>query len=196
MADQKGPDYDFAAGPQLFEATIEGEQRSLVAAGQKSGYLFAWDRESGEPVWYSSIGYGGVDGGMHGEASIGEDRILAWSNNGYLHTMDPTKHTLSVKALDPATGDYLWVKNHAHPAWIHSAGFLANDVYFVGSLDGVLRAYNAENGEQIWKTETPGPITASVWAEGGIVVVPTGAAKLFGDWANGQNTMTAYALPE
>lgn len=196
MADQKGPDYDFAAGPQLFEATIGGEERMLVGAGQKSGYFFVWDRETGEPIWFSSIGYGGIDGGMHGEASIGEDRILAWSNNSYVHREDPTKHPLSIKALDPATGDYLWVKNQAQPAWVHSAGFLASDVYFVGSLDGKLRAYRADDGEEIWSTQAPGPITASVWVDTNLVVVPTGAPKLFGGWAKGRNTITAYALPK
>lgn len=196
MADQRGPDYDFAAGPQLFEATIDGETRALVGAGQKSGFFHAWDRESGERVWSTSIGYGGVDGGMHGEASIGEDRILAWSNNGYVHRADPTKHPLSIKALDPATGAYLWVNDNAQPAWLHSAGFLANDVYFVGSLDGTLRAYSAESGERVWSAEVPGPITASVWVDGDTVLVPTGTPELFGDWASGQNTITAFALAQ
>ena len=34
-----GPDYDFGAAPQLFEAMIDGEQRPLVGIGQKSGPL-------------------------------------------------------------------------------------------------------------------------------------------------------------
>jgi polyvinyl alcohol dehydrogenase (cytochrome) len=43
MADQRGPDYDFAGGPQLFEAEVNGTPRKLVGAGQKSGIFYAWD---------------------------------------------------------------------------------------------------------------------------------------------------------
>jgi polyvinyl alcohol dehydrogenase (cytochrome) len=46
-----GPDYDFGAGAQLFEATIDGQPRKLVGAGQKSGLYWAFDRATGDPVW-------------------------------------------------------------------------------------------------------------------------------------------------
>ena len=196
MAMPEGPDYDFAGGPQLFTATLDGEPRLLVGAGQKSGFFHTWDAMTGEPLWATSIGYGGVDGGIHGEASIGTDRIIAWSNNSYLHTKPPEDFPASIKALDPATGSHLWVNDKAQPAEINAAGFLSGDVYFLGSLDRNLRVYNAQDGSQIWSTETPGPIITSVRADDGRVFVSTGAPKLFGDWAGGKNTVTAFGLPE
>lgn len=78
--DQKAPDYDFAGGAQLFTASINGQPRKLVGAGQKSGISYVLDAQTGEIVWESTIGYGGVEGGMHGEASIGEGTVLVWSN--------------------------------------------------------------------------------------------------------------------
>ncbi|MFZ3585030.1 PQQ-binding-like beta-propeller repeat protein [Loktanella sp. DJP18] len=196
MAMPEGPDYDFAGGPQLFTAVIDGQPRLLVGAGQKSGIFHTWDASTGEPLWATSIGYGGVDGGIHGEASIGGDRIIAWSNNSYIHTAPPEQHPASIKALNPATGSHLWVNDKAQPAEINAAGYLSGNVYFLGSLDRSLRAYNAQDGSEVWSTETPGPIISSVRADDGRVFVSTGAPALFGDWAGGRNTVTAFGMPE
>ncbi|HEV7265202.1 MAG TPA: PQQ-binding-like beta-propeller repeat protein [Falsiroseomonas sp.] len=197
MAHQRGPDYDFGGGPQIFDVVIGGRVRRLVGAGQKSGIFYVWDRYTGQPVWSSSIGYGGVDGGMHGEASIGRDRIIAWSNNNYSHTTPPAQSNLSIKALDPATGRYLWVNDNAQPALLFSAGFLADDVYLLGSLDAKLRAYSAGDGQQVWSADLPGPVTSALSGDGGRVLLGTGAPGVFGSWASGgKNTVTAFALPQ
>lgn len=190
----KGPDYDFAGGPQLFEATINGRLRRLVGAGQKSGIFWVWDRVTGEPVWHTTIGYGAVDGGIHGEASIGNGRIYVWSNNNYLHTMPPEKHPINIKALDTATGRMIWSKNTMQPAWLNSAGFLSNDVYLVGSLDGRLRAYRAWDGKKLWVSQKQGPIVASLAVAGNTVFFPTAKPKMFGKWASGPQGVYAYTL--
>lgn len=119
-----GPDYDFAAGPQLLDASSNGKMQHLVIAGQKSGLLWAFDRATGERAWVTSIGYGGVEGGMHAAASIGDSAVYAWSNNGYQHTRPPTEFPVSVKKLDAATGRPLWVVNEAQPAAEFAAGLL------------------------------------------------------------------------
>ena len=194
MAEPKGPDYDFGGGPQLFRANINGASRKLVGAGQKSGIFYVFDAESGEKVWNTSIGYGGVDGGMHGEASIGEGRVLAWSNNGYHHGMKPDKVPISVKALDAATGKHVWVKNHAQPAAI-VPGYLANDVYFVGSLDGTLQAYGAADGKQLWKTQNPSPIISWLWVKNNSLYLGGGVPGVLGKWSDkGENGMFAYSV--
>lgn len=194
MAEPKGPDYDFSGGPQLFEATVDGTTRKLVGAGQKSGIFYVFDAESGEKVWNTSIGYGGIDGGMHGEASIGEGRVLAWSNNGYHHGMPPKKHPISIKALDAATGKHLWVINHAQPAAI-VPGYLANDVYFVGSLDGTIQAYGAKDGKQLWKAQNPAPIISWLWVKDDSLYLGGGVPGVLGKWTDsGENGMYAYSL--
>src|SRR5207249_3178015 len=55
-----GPDHDFASAPVL--ATSGGRQ--LVLAGQKSGMLYALNPDSGEYVWKTQVGDGGVLGGI------------------------------------------------------------------------------------------------------------------------------------
>ena len=53
-------DSDFGTNPILYEATIDGEERELVAAGQKSGVFWALDRERGEVVWSTAVSPGGA----------------------------------------------------------------------------------------------------------------------------------------
>lgn len=185
-----GPDYAFAAGPQLFEATIDGQRRKLVGAGQKSGVFYAWDRASGERVWTVTLGYGHVGGGIHAEASITPDRILLWSNNAYAYN-NPEKHPMDIAAVDPATGDYLWVNKKAQPAVEISAGYAANDVYFVGSLDGQVRAYNTKTGDKLWTSGEHGSVASSIWVNGDTVFWGAGVPKMFGGNA-GRPGVLAY----
>ncbi len=188
-----GPDYDFGAGPQLFEATIDGQERHLVGAGQKSGIFWAFDRETGEIVWLTTVGYGGAAGGIHAEAAIGQDAVYVWSNNSYTYGMPPEQVPLTIKALDKGTGRNLWVIPKAQPAAVPSAGFLANDVYFVGSLDGVVRGYRAADGQQVWTSQQHGAIGTALVAVGYRLFFGTGVPKRFGG-GPATNGMFAYAL--
>lgn len=194
MAEPKGPDYAFGAGPQLFETEIDGEQRNLVGAGQKSGVYYVWDRASGERVWTTTVGYGNVGGGIHGEASIGDDRIIIWGNNAFPYE-NPADHPMDIKAVDPATGEYLWVKSKAQPALQVSAGFLAGDIYFVGSLDGMVRAYDAQTGDKVWTSEAHGPVASSLWFEDGLLLWGTGVPERFGGASDGYGVV-AYRATE
>jgi polyvinyl alcohol dehydrogenase (cytochrome) len=179
MAQPHGPDWDFGAGPQLFEATIDGQQRQLVGAGQKSGTFYVWDRTNGEPVWATTVGDGAIGGGIHGEASIGADRIIIWGNNGFVYA-EPADYPMDIAAVDPATGNYLWVTPEAQPALQISAGFLASDVYFIGSLDGMVRAYNVQNGKELWKSQPHGSIASSLTIDGNMLFWGSGVPGGFG----------------
>lgn len=188
-----GPDFDFGAGPQLYETTVDGQERKLVGIGQKSGIYFAFDRETGEEVWQTEVGYGGVGGGIHAEAAIGGDAIYVWSNNSYSYGKPPQQFPLTVKALAAATGANLWVIPQAQPAAVPAAAFLANDVVFVGSLDGVVRGYRAADGAQLWISQPHGAIAGAIVAVGDRLYFPSGVPKNFGG-ATGQNGMVAYGL--
>ncbi len=190
---QPGPDWDFGAGAQLFEAEVDGKMRPLVGAGQKSGIYWAFDRETGEIVWQAFVGYGAVGGGIHAEASVAEDRIYVWSNNAYMYGKPPKEFPLTVKALDAASGKTLWFKNKAQPAAIPAAGMLANDVYFVGSLDGTINAYRASDGKQLWSTRYGGAIATPLNVVGNTLFFGTGVPKMFGGQPGG-NGMVAYSV--
>jgi len=189
-----GPDYAFGAGPQLFEGTTDtGQTVALVGAGQKSGIYYAFDRATGDIVWTTVVGYGGFGGGIHAEASIGDGTIFVWSNNSYEYGAPPEQFPLNVKALDASTGANVWVKHHAQPAAVPAAGFLANNVYFVGSLDGVIRGYRASDGEQVWTSGQHPSIASALVAVDDALYFTAGIPKNFGGTSS-MNGVFAYAL--
>lgn len=191
-AHPQGPDYAFAAGPQLFRAMINGRMVPLVGAGQKSGVYHVLNRRTGEIVWQTVVGYGGGGGGIHGAASIGGGRVFVWSNNSYAYGKPAKKYPMNVKALDAATGQTIWVRSSAQPASATGAGFLSGDVYFVPSLDGKIRAYSAANGESLWSGSAGGAIASSLWVEDGRLYAAAGLPKAFGGGGQG-GSVVAFA---
>lgn len=192
---KKGPDYDFSGGAQLFTAEIDGEMRKLVGAGQKSGVYTVWDAITGDKVWESVIGYGGVKGGLHSEASIADGTVYVWSNNNYAHK-PPTDTPLTVKALDAATGELKWVANESQPASLVT-GYLANDVYIVGSVEGTIQAYHAKDGKKIWSHKNPAPIISWLILDDDSLFLGGGIPKMFGEWAGSNKKghgLYAYSL--
>ena len=44
-------DYDLPAAPALVDAVVEGEERRLAVQITKQGFVFVFDRVTGEPIW-------------------------------------------------------------------------------------------------------------------------------------------------
>jgi len=188
-----GADYGFGGGAQLFEAQSDGEVRKLVGAGQKSGIFFVFDRATGEEVWATFIGYGQVGGGIRGEGSVGDGRIYLWSNNSYVDGQPPQESLMTIKALDAATGRDLWFYPNAQPAGGTSGGFLSNDVFFVGSLEGTIHAYHASTGDVLWRGRVPGSVASSITVVNDMLYVGTGVPRTFGGDAQ-PNGVFAFRL--
>jgi polyvinyl alcohol dehydrogenase (cytochrome) len=193
VVDQKGPDYAFGAGAQLFEAQIGGQTVKLLGAGQKSGVFYALDRLTGRTLWTTVVGYGGKAGGIHDEASLGDGRIFVWSNNSYTYGKPPEEYPANVKRLDAATVDYVWVRTEVQPASTTGAGFLAGDVYFTPSMDGKVRAYRAPRLEIIWTSEPAGPVSTALWVYGDRLCFAAGMPKKFGG-EKGSHQVICYRL--
>jgi len=192
-AEPVGPDYGFGAGPQLFEAEIDGKTRKLVGAGQKSGVYWVVDRRTGEMVWNHVVGYGGGGGGIDAEASVG-DALYVWSNNNFDYDLPPENYPLTVKKLDRATGQCLWTQRKAQPASVPSAGYLTGDLYFVGSLDGKVRAYRTSDGQCVWTSPAEGDgVATSLLVHGDMLWFGTGVPGWYGG-RHGGNLMLAYRL--
>jgi len=192
-AEAVGQNYGFAAAPQLFEARIGGTMRRLICAGDKNGRFWVLDRDSGALVWSTTLGSAGLGGGIAADASIAHHRALLWSNRAFDY-QDPESHPMDIAALDAANGRALWLVSNAQPAGSRSAGFLSRDVYFVGSLDGKVRAYNALDGTKIWTSPVTGPIGSSLVVAGGRLVFCTGVPPWLGG-SEGGGSICAFTVP-
>jgi polyvinyl alcohol dehydrogenase (cytochrome) len=100
-------DADFGNTPTLFTATINGVARSLVAALNKNGIEYAWDRTNlaAGPVWQATIG--DPSGSPRNIVSAAWDGTRLYVGGGGA-IINGTSCYGNLGALDPATGAFLW----------------------------------------------------------------------------------------
>lgn len=115
-------DFDFGAGPVFFKLSGDDSQgqgdgrpsRDIVGVGQKSGIYYALDPDSGKLLWETTVGPGGLFGGIEwGTATDGKRVYVALSNSEHAeYRLAPPNGPLwnagSWAALDAATGRILW----------------------------------------------------------------------------------------
>ncbi len=176
MADPNAsPDFDFGAGPNLYTTTIEGKRTDVLGAGQKNGMYYALDPATGNLIWETQAGPGGVLGGIEWGTSTDGERIYAAISNGshetYTYTTyDGQKKTTSGglwTALDAATGKILWQTGRPEGSEYITDGFVsgANGVVYAGSSGGKFYAMDARTGEIKWTFPSGG----AVWSGAAIV---------------------------
>ena len=130
-----GPAEDFGSTPTLFTASIGGVTHQMVGMSDKSGFFYAFDRAqplSNGPVWSARIDVGGDNP----EAGQGPISPSAWDGTslyvaGGNTTIAGSSCGGSVRALDPATGNFLWQHCLSDP--VLGAVSVAQGVAVVGS---------------------------------------------------------------
>ncbi|HZI79894.1 MAG TPA: PQQ-binding-like beta-propeller repeat protein [Vicinamibacterales bacterium] len=151
-----GPDYDFGAATAL----VTAGGRRLVIAGQKSGELYAVNADSGEMVWKTRAGDGGVLGGIEwGFATDGTSAFVSLSS-AFEKKPGEAGGVVSVNLADgkprwtaPPSADTCAGRagcNTGQPAAVSAMP----GVIFSGALDGHLRAYDSSTGKVIWDVDT------------------------------------------
>ncbi|HEX5280538.1 MAG TPA: PQQ-binding-like beta-propeller repeat protein [Micropepsaceae bacterium] len=179
-----GPDFDFGSSPILIHAA---NGRDLLAAGQKSGMVYALDPDQhGKLLWQTRVGKGGTNGGVQwGMASDGRALYVAISDVVRLpapaagadashpagpignSALDPGKGG-GLTALDLANGKKLWFAPPAacapprpgcSPAQPGAVTVIPGAV-FSGSMDGHIRAFSAADGHLLWDFDTEKPFSA------------------------------------
>jgi polyvinyl alcohol dehydrogenase (cytochrome) len=182
-----GPDYDFGSSALLVR-TPEGKE--ILLAGQKSGMVFALDpADEGKILWQKRVGKGGLNGGVQwGMASDGQKLYAATGDSMKVAGGSRVASVLGNANYDPAAGGGLtalrltdgsqaWFapphacdppKRGCSPAQ-EAALTMIPGVVFSGSLDGHMRAFDAENGKVLWDFDTAREFTAvnGVAAKGG-----------------------------
>ncbi len=103
-ASQWSDDSDFGSTPTLFTATIDGKLRKMVGVENKNGIYYAFIRGelSNGPVWSDQIATS--EGSMSPGAWDGNWLYIAGTNT----TIDGQNCQGSLRAVDPASGNYIW----------------------------------------------------------------------------------------
>jgi len=184
-----GPDYDFGSSALLVR-TPEGKE--MLLAGQKSGMVYALDpAQEGRILWQKRVGKGGLNGGVQwGMASDGQ-KVYAATGDAKRTPQTAAQRLASLVGnanFDPAAGGGLTALrlSDGSQAWFappqacdppkpgcspaqEAAVTLMPGVVFSGSLDGHMRAFDAENGKVLWDFDTAREFTAvnGVAAKGG-----------------------------
>ncbi len=172
---ERGGDLDFGAPPIL----VTADGRDYLLAGQKSGRVFALDPEDGALLWTQAPGGGGKAGGVHFGMAVDPGRGLLYvpiSDRDVGRTLGDSSLGAprpSLHAIDIASGAYRW--SIESPADCLDGdgdaidgcyrGFsapvtVAGDLVFAPTLDGVLRAFHADSGKQLWQFNTMRSFTA------------------------------------
>jgi polyvinyl alcohol dehydrogenase (cytochrome) len=158
--DEEGPDFDFGAPPMLIES-LAG--KDYVIAGQKSGTVYAFDPENGELIWSTRVGRGGILGGVHwGLAADARAVYVPISDADIFVSEVEGKGKPSLAKLDLITGEILWQTlvnfdcgdiDGCHNG-LSAAVTLIDGAVIAPGLDGVIHAYDSDDGREIWSYDT------------------------------------------
>ncbi len=159
--EENGPDYDFGSSPILL-TTASG--REVIIGGQKSGFVMAVDPDSGETLWKTQIGRGGVQGGVHFGMAAESGQVYVPINDMF-YPEDITRYKFTSPAkpglysLNSDTGELLWAT--AAPEVCEGMEFCNSGIsqsisaipgaIIAGHMDGRLRIYRSDNGSIIWE---------------------------------------------
>jgi len=159
-------DYDFGGSVMI---TKLKNGRDLLVVGQKSGTIWALDPDKGGAlVWSQTIGSGGANGGVHWGTATDGVRVFAPLNDR-LPTPDRPKGFPGLNALDLATGEIVWSRKaesdcsgdrkQRYAACDARIGYspaplVVDGAVVQGSVDGILRVFDAATGAVLWRFDT------------------------------------------
>ncbi len=183
-------DSDWGNSPILFSDT---NGRALVAAINKNGYLYTFDRTNvaAGPVWSTQVNTGGGDP-LAGQGSVssgtfGAGRLYMGGGGTIINGII---YNGVVRAFDPATGNVLWA--HTAHAPVIAALAYANGLVIdgAGSLFEVL---DASSGTALYSFTTGGLIYGAPSVSNGRIFAGSvdGNVYAFGLSAGGTPTPTA-----
>jgi polyvinyl alcohol dehydrogenase (cytochrome) len=161
---QPACDFDIGASPNLFVA----DGKDVVGVGSKGGLYRVVDRDQGSVVWERQLGSGSWWGGVMAVAAT-DDHAIYVVNNAY-------QNGEAMFALDQDTGEVIWETSMPFPVW--GAVSIANGVLYVTAKDGVLRAFDAENGTELQAWDVGHDCAGGVSISDGVVYVSSGFTGL------------------
>jgi glucose dehydrogenase len=216
-------DLDNQLSPVLTTITVDGYERKLVLSTGKHGIVIAADQDSGQEVWRREVGkhqndylqevpegetvdvFPGTLGGVETPFAVANGKaffpvlnlVTTYSSTALEGAVDYTGGEGVVTALDVATGDLLW--ESTIPTGIYGGCTVTGDLVWTSGLDGVVRAFNVEDGSLVFSFQATNGVNAPFAAVDDYLFVP--AAAFFVPSADTpvpdavtSNTLTAYKL--
>ncbi|MFC4411709.1 pyrroloquinoline quinone-dependent dehydrogenase [Chungangia koreensis] len=150
-------DYDTADSPTIINTTVDGEERKLVIVGTKGAEWFAYDAETGEPV-FENVAFGKID---HPEPT--PEGVLAYpgvlgGQNYAPDTFDPELNLALIGSIEQPV-IYKTAKNEEEAQQEGPAGAAAFGTSYAPAADvpafGRITAIDTTTGEVKWQIDTP-----------------------------------------
>jgi polyvinyl alcohol dehydrogenase (cytochrome) len=144
--------------------------RDILLAGQKSGDIWALDPDNGgKLIWNIRLSRGGANGGVHWGIATDGKRVFAPMNDSAQPTPELPLAGVALHALDVETGKVLWTtkgegdcsgdRKERYAGCDRRFGFspaplVIDGAVLQGSVDGILRVFDAETGAELWRYDT------------------------------------------
>ena len=178
-----GPDFDFGAPPMLVhvnggrDAVIAGEKSGMLFSLDPDTGRPNWSVRLG-----AGGNIGGIHWGMAADATrayvavsdVTVDKVTGLTADSLFHLRDlvgnnireSVNATPGLYAVDLVTGKVAWAQHPTHtyqdntngaitvPSIYSAATAVTNDVVFAASLDGVVKAFRASDGGELWSVAT------------------------------------------
>jgi polyvinyl alcohol dehydrogenase (cytochrome) len=164
--EDNGPDYDYGAGPVISE---DSKGRRIILAGDKGGVVTAMLAETGESLWKTKVGRGGVVAGVNFGLAAYDGKVFVPISDVPDGRQYDEPARPGVYALDVDNGEYVWQapagedvclgRPGCYPGYSASISVTA-DYVLAGSNEGWLRAFDVDNGEVLWEFDTTQAFTA------------------------------------
>jgi outer membrane protein assembly factor BamB len=174
------PDHDFGGNPTVYD--FKGKK--LVAAGQKSGQMYVFDRVTGDLLKMRDFGgASSMPGGFFQALAFDGKELVTVCNlaksegpgsepsNG----LSKGTTTSALFALDPLTLDVIWERQLG--AYVWGPLTIANGVGYVG-IETEMQAFNVSTGEKLFSTTVGGTITGAITVSDGRLFFQSGMSFL------------------
>ena len=214
-------DHDFQHTPILTTVDVAGVPTPLAIGAGKTGEVIAANGDTGEVIWSVKVGkhvndelqelplegsvevYPGVLGGIESPIAFADGVVFATyvdlSMRVNAHSVVENsveklgEGTGGIAGIDAATGAVKWTVPLA--TMVLAGATVANDVVFTAGLDGVVRAFRTDSGEEVWRYQAAAGINAPFAIAGDMLLVPAGSFLLPPVSADGDSDAQPAATP-
>jgi outer membrane protein assembly factor BamB/plastocyanin len=192
-------DLDYQQAPILADVVINGEDKRIAISSGKSADIIGINAESGNVLWWTKVGkhqndelqelpmdefvevYPGSLGGVEVPPAYADGVFYTLvTNHATWHSATGVGSGFNtmedawgeVIAIDATNGKIIWKQDV--PTMPIGAIVVANDLLFSSGIDGMLRAYNRETGEQVWNYQLSAGVNAPLIVVGDELIVSAG----------------------